>query len=421
MALPITITPTTPLGTDSPAQGDDWIRAIKDYFISGLGLPSASAITAAMGSMSTTGAYTFTTSPLTVPTLLQGSPSQLLRIESQYSQIVMGINGASTLAITPSNLVLNVGVRLYAGQSALMRSDGKLDIELLGAASETAGDILIRGAANWTRLPAGVTGQFLQTQGTGANPSWITGSAGPGAITAGDNPVLWTGQHTWNASYNFAFSHANAKLGLGTAAPTYTLDTRGSSLVGSNLFVNGNVILPSAGGLVGVGTSTPTYTLDIRGNILTPTNVFVGNYVEINRITAPASPATGLLRIFAASHTLGAISLASKDPAGNVRVLGGITSQSQPARALDTIYQNTTGKPVFVAIAVSESGGSAAAGFWNARTDASNPPTTVVVDGFTADETGPVETSFWVLPGNYYTIVTTGTGTEVLNRWTEWS
>lgn len=34
------------------------------------------------------------------------------------------------------------------------------------------GDILIRDATGWTRLPAGVSGQGLKTQGAGQNPIW---------------------------------------------------------------------------------------------------------------------------------------------------------------------------------------------------------------------------------------------------------
>lgn len=39
-------------------------------------------------------------------------------------------------------------------------------------ASEAQGDILYRNGSNWTRLGAGTSGQFLQTQGAGANPQW---------------------------------------------------------------------------------------------------------------------------------------------------------------------------------------------------------------------------------------------------------
>ena len=39
-------------------------------------------------------------------------------------------------------------------------------------ASSAQGDILYRGASDWTRLAAGTSGQYLQTLGAGANPQW---------------------------------------------------------------------------------------------------------------------------------------------------------------------------------------------------------------------------------------------------------
>lgn len=51
--------------------------------------------------------------------------------------------------------------------------------------SAAQGDILYRGAATWTRLGAGTSGHFLQTQGTGANPQWAAPSSGLTLLTSG--------------------------------------------------------------------------------------------------------------------------------------------------------------------------------------------------------------------------------------------
>lgn len=45
-------------------------------------------------------------------------------------------------------------------------------------AGSAQGDILYRDATGWTRLPAGTAGQYLQTQGPGANPVWAAVSGG---------------------------------------------------------------------------------------------------------------------------------------------------------------------------------------------------------------------------------------------------
>ena len=48
----------------------------------------------------------------------------------------------------------------------------------VGTTLTTQGDILYRGASGLARLGAGTSGQFLKTQGTGANPVWGTVSTG---------------------------------------------------------------------------------------------------------------------------------------------------------------------------------------------------------------------------------------------------
>lgn len=58
------------------------------------------------------------------------------------------------------------------------------------AASGTGaqGDILYHNGTDWTRLPAGTSGQFLQTLGAGANPQWI----GLGASLGGPSATFVT-------------------------------------------------------------------------------------------------------------------------------------------------------------------------------------------------------------------------------------
>lgn len=51
-------------------------------------------------------------------------------------------------------------------------------LDFIGSAAQ--GDILYRGAASWARLAAGTSGQFLKTQGAGADPIWDTPAAGGG-------------------------------------------------------------------------------------------------------------------------------------------------------------------------------------------------------------------------------------------------
>ena len=53
-------------------------------------------------------------------------------------------------------------------------------LDSLAGSTVAQGDIIYRAGTNWSRLPAGTSGQFLQTNGSGSNPSWETVSGGAG-------------------------------------------------------------------------------------------------------------------------------------------------------------------------------------------------------------------------------------------------
>lgn len=48
----------------------------------------------------------------------------------------------------------------------------------------TQGSVIYRGASSWAALTPGTAGQFLTTQGAGANPNWSSGGAGTGTVTS---------------------------------------------------------------------------------------------------------------------------------------------------------------------------------------------------------------------------------------------
>lgn len=69
-------------------------------------------------------------------------------------------------------------------------------LDFIGSAAQ--GDILYRGATGWARLPAGTAGQFLKTQGAGADPTWANVEGGGGGNSTINYLVnggfeLWTG------------------------------------------------------------------------------------------------------------------------------------------------------------------------------------------------------------------------------------
>lgn len=106
MALPQTITSTSPQDSDNPTAGASQIRGIKGYLVDVFGVPDAQAVTAAAFSISTAGVITVSQSPFRAPTLLSGTVSQVLRIESPYSNLSLGINGASIMAINVTGMIM---------------------------------------------------------------------------------------------------------------------------------------------------------------------------------------------------------------------------------------------------------------------------------------------------------------------------
>jgi len=102
---------------------------------------------------------------------------------------------------------------------------------------------------------------------------------------------------------------------------------------------------------------------------------------------------------------------------------------SMPARALNTIYQNNTGRPLLVVVCGTAYRANVAAAYAlvNAQIDDVTPPTDVQAScGLVSEDNNPEELG-WVLtiavtPGWYYRVATStgGAGSAVtLSQWTE--
>jgi hypothetical protein len=74
-------------------------------------------------------------------------------------------------------------------------------VAALGGANQ--GDIIYRNASGWTKLAAGTSGQYLKTNGAGANPSWngISGSVPSGTVN--NSTLRWdNGGSAWVENTN---------------------------------------------------------------------------------------------------------------------------------------------------------------------------------------------------------------------------
>jgi len=97
-------------------------------------------------------------------------------------------------------------------------------------------------------------------------------------------------------------------------------------------------------------------------------------------------------------------------------------------RSLNTIYQNTTGVPLYAAVTVTcQTGNADERAKALLMTDSSNPPSTIVlsmgISKSIALNPANMHGAFMVvLPGNYYRVSldTSGAGSVALNRWVEW-
>lgn len=98
-------------------------------------------------------------------------------------------------------------------------------------------------------------------------------------------------------------------------------------------------------------------------------------------------------------------------------VMSEVSAASVATRAIGTVYQNTTGKPLLVSVAAQNSGTN---GCITANTGATSSPATPVAQ-MSGQQNGDGLTNlqFFVLLGNYYEVVATN-GTQTLLIWREY-
>ena len=121
---------------------------------------------------------------------------------------VVSYNGSSYICILASTNNLPTNTTYWN----LMAQTGTDITSLAGLAQ---GDVLYYNGTSWVRLGAGTSGQFLKTNGSGANPAWSTVSS--------DFVLLATTDASSSASVSFdgyfSATYKNYKVIISTALP----------------------------------------------------------------------------------------------------------------------------------------------------------------------------------------------------------
>jgi len=176
-----------------------------------------------------------------------------------------GSNVATGVALSGDATIANTG--------ALTISDNSVDGTDIALGSDAQGDVMYYDGTDWVSLAAGTNGQFLQTQGGGADPQWASGATGDitavGDVTSGD------------AFTETAGSDGNSLFFEGTTGNTNEIQ-----LTATEPSTDRTITLPDVDGTIitdgDTGTVTGTMILDGTVDISDDTNLAGGTNITLS-------------------------------------------------------------------------------------------------------------------------------------------
>lgn len=172
--------------------------------------------------------------------------------------------------------------------------------QVLDVIGSTRGQVLYRGASNWSVLAVGTSGQVLTTGGAGADPSWATVS-GTGTVTSVATGTGLTG---------------------GTITTTGTISVTGRLAdIAGITFAQGDIIYYNGSALVALGPGTSGQVLQTNGAGANPTWVGVAGTGTVTSIIAGTGLSGGTIT------TSGTIAISDAE----LLAIAGLTSAADKA------------------------------------------------------------------------------------------
>ena len=221
------------------------------------------------------------------------------------------LSDVSNVGTARTNLGLVIGTDVQAYNQYLAD---------IAAISPSQGDILYFNGTDYVRLAAGSSGQFLRTQGAGANPNWQTISA-TGDLLAANNLSDLT---------NAATARTNLGLAIGTNVQAY--DAGLLSIAGLTTTADRGIYTTASDTYaVFTLTSAGRAILDDADATAQRTTLGLGTAATVNTGTSGGTvPLLNAANTFSARQTIGTLSGSDATHQGDVQIFSQPTGAASP-------------------------------------------------------------------------------------------